>query len=430
MPTVTSLNALEILDSRGRPTVAVTCQFNDRTSATAQVPSGASTGRAEAHELRDGDPGRHAGLGCRKAVAAVLGEIQGAIAGKEWDDQTHLDRALLDLDGTPSKCRLGANAILGVSLAFARACARQRNIPLHEHFAGMTSEPAQRLPRPMVNLFSGGKHAGGQVAIQDVLLVPCIANRMDVAVEQICGVYHAAAKLCARKYGSRGLVADEGGLAPSFPDTDAMLRDSVEAIENAGLVPGQDMALAVDVAASHFLVDRVYQLDGKNLNNAEMVEHLDSWRARFPIISFEDGLAEDDWDAWPLLRSRMETKARVLGDDLLCTNPERIRRAIREKAADALLLKVNQIGTLTEALEARNLARKANWSVTISARSGETEDDWLADLAVGWAGDHIKIGSITRSERLAKYNRLLAIEATQEWSLAELALPAGVATRE
>lgn len=423
MPIVTSLEALEILDSRGRPTVAITCQFDDRISATVQVPSGASTGRAEAHELRDGDPRRHAGLGCRKAVASVLGEIQGAIAGQEWDDQARLDRALIDLDGTPSKCRLGANAILGVSLAFARVCARQKNIPLHEHFASLAFKPTQCLPRPMVNLFSGGKHAGGQVAIQDVLLVPCTAQRMDVALEQICAVYHAAAKLCARKYGSRSLVADEGGLAPCFPDTEAMLSDSVEAIENTGLVPGREMALAVDVAASHFHVNGVYQLDGKELNSAEMIDYLDSWRTRFPIISFEDGLAEDDWDAWPLLRARMESQARVLGDDFLCTNPERIRRAIRERAADALLLKVNQIGTLTEALEARKLARKAGWSVTISARSGETEDDWLADLAVGWAGDHIKIGSITRSERLAKYNRLLAIEATQEWRLAALAPP-------
>jgi enolase len=272
-----------------------------------------------------------------------------------------------------------------------------------------------RLPMPTVNLFSGGKHAGAQVALQDVLLVPCGAAGMEKAMEQVCGVYHAAASICGRNYGSRALVADEGGLAPPFPNTTTMLEDAVKAIETAGLVPGTDVALAVDVASSHFHTEDGYSIDGRTLATEEMIAQLAEWRRKFPIISIEDGLAEEDWQGWTKLTNRLGSTTRIMGDDLLCTNPERIRRAIGCAAANALLLKVNQIGTLTEAQEARQLAVQAGWAVTVSARSGETEDDWLADLAVGWGGDHIKIGSVTRSERLAKYNRLLVISSEEPW---------------
>ncbi len=411
MPAIERLTALEILDSRGRPTVQATCRLAGGASGTASVPSGASTGRAEAHELRDGDPGRYRGLGCRTAVAHVNGEIHAALAVKRDFDQRELDRRLVELDGTPNKGRLGANAILAVSLAFARACAGEQQQPLYVYLAALVGEEPRHLPRPTVNLFSGGKHAGGQVAIQDVLLVPVGARTMDEALAMVFEVYQSAVALIAQKYGMRPLTADEGGLAPSFADAEAMLADAVTVIEAAGLQPGRHMALAVDVASSHFYRDGHYHLGAQVLDGSGMVRHLLDWLDRYPIVSVEDGLAEEDWEHWPELRAGVAGRALVLGDDLLCTNPVRIRRAIDLDAADALLLKVNQIGTLAEAAEACVLARAAGWSVTASARSGETEDDWLADLAVGWSGTQIKVGSITQSERLAKYNRLLAIEA-------------------
>ncbi|MGE3308611.1 MAG: phosphopyruvate hydratase [Limisphaerales bacterium] len=411
---VESLDALEILDSRGHPTLQATCRLSGGFEATAQVPSGASTGRAEAVELRDGDPARHAGRGCLKAVRSVTDEIAGRIVGAEWKDQRALDEALVALDGTANKSRLGANAILGVSLAFARADARRRGLPLYQHFAQMAGNDRPALPRLTVNLFSGGRHAGGQVAIQDVLLVPVEASSIRSGLDQVCAVYRAAAEITRSRYGARALVADEGGLAPPFPNSNAMLEDAVRAIESAGFVPGRQIALAVDVAASHFFDAGRYRLDGKQLTSEQMIEQLMGWRTRFPIVSFEDGLAEEQWEAWPGLCKALTPGTIVLGDDLLCTHPARIQRAIDARAATALLLKVNQIGTLSEALDARDRARQAGWSVTVSARSGETEDDWLADLAVGWRGDCIKVGSVTRSERLSKYNRLLAIEAELE----------------
>jgi enolase len=303
---------------------------------------------------------------------------------------------------------------LSVSLAFARACATENGAKLHEHFATMLAKPpAATLPRLTVNLFSGGKHAGGQVPIQDVLVVPTAAKTIDESLAQVYAIYQSAAKLCLEKYGMRPLTADEGGLAPPFEDVDAMLGDAVESIRRAGLAPGRDVHLAVDVASSHFFVDGKYALrsNAPALSAEQMIDQLRAWLDRYPIISIEDGLAEDDWSHWPALRRAIGDRALVLGDDFLCTNPTRIRRAIEETACSALLLKVNQIGTLTEAAEAYQLAREAGWAITVSARSGETEDNWLADLAVGWGGDQIKVGSITQSERLAKYNRLLAIEA-------------------
>ncbi len=420
MNTIKRVSAIEILDSRGRPTVGVTCELASGARAFASVPSGASTGRAEAIEVRDGDSGRYGGLGCRRAVAGVNGEINSLLAGRNFEEQLALDTELIGLDGTPDKSRLGANAILGVSIAFARAVAAQNQVPLHAHFASMVGATPQRLPRLTINLFSGGKHAGGQVPIQDVLLVPLSARTIDESLAVTYAVYQAAVKLTRAKYQSRGLVADEGGLAPPFPSADAMLADAVEAIETAGYAPGRDVAIALDVASSHFFSEGRYDLNGPEpLDSLQMIEQVRQWVSVYPIVSVEDALAEDDWAHWPLLCEAIEDKTLVLGDDLLCTNPARISRAVDSRAANALLLKVNQIGTLSEAAAACRLARSAGWAVTVSARSGETEDDWLADLAVGWAGDQIKVGSITRSERLAKYNRLLAIEASTGLPLAE-----------
>jgi enolase len=407
--TIENVRAREILDSRGRPTVWAECALRGGSVAAASVPSGASTGRAEALELRDGDRSRYGGLGCRRAVANVNGPIRAALAGRAFANQQALDEALIALDGTPNKQRLGANAVLAVSLAFARASAAGAGTPLYAHFATMVGA-APRLPQMTINLFSGGKHAGGQVCIQDVLVAPAAGQSIDQGLATTYAVYQAAARLTQEKYRARALRADEGGLAPPFPQTEAMLADAAEAIHLAGFTPGQDVHLAVDVASSHFFAGGQYHFDGRPLSSAAMIELVAGWLATYPIISLEDALAEEDWVNWPALRQALDGRSLTLGDDFLCTNPARIRRAIEAQAADALLLKVNQIGSLSEAAEALRLARSANWKVTVSARSGETEDDWLADLAVGWAADYIKVGSITQSERLAKYNRLLAIE--------------------
>jgi enolase len=422
MPVIAQLSALEILDSRGRPTVQTTCVLKSGARGTVSVPSGASTGSAEALELRDGDPTRYGGLGCRTAVRNVQTTIADHLIGVEFASHADLDGAMIALDATPNKSALGANAILSVSLAFARAVAAERGLPLYQHLANefFPGQAITALPRPTVNLFSGGKHAGGQVSIQDVLIVPTAAATADDALATIYAVYQAAAKLCADKYSMRALVADEGGLAPDFPSVEAMIADAVESIERAGFTPGSEVAICIDVAASHFYDDGRYHLGGEPLDAAGMIDTIAGWLDRFPIVSVEDGLAENDWDHWPALRQAIGDRALVLGDDFLTTNPTRIRRAIESGAANALLLKVNQIGTLTEAAEANRLARSAGWHVTVSARSGETEDDWLTDLATGWAGEHLKVGSITRSERLAKWNRLLALAAETSLPLAKM----------
>jgi len=406
---IAELDAREILDSRGRPTIAVGMRVDGTDWVDASVPSGASTGRAEACELRDGDPVRYGGLGCRQAVANVLGPIAARLVGKSFADQAALDGALLALDGTPNKSRLGANAILGVSLAFARATAAAAGLPLYRHLTTLLPGVKAALPRLTINLFSGGKHAGGQVSVQDLLLVP-MHSTIDESLAATFATYYAAAENFRTKYGSRPLKADEGGLAPDFASVEAMFEDAVAGIRAAGFAPGRDLCLAVDVASSHFFRDDRYSVDGDALAAPAMIERIRGWVDRWPIVSVEDGLAEDDWEHWPHLCRAIAPQAITLGDDFLCTNPERIRRASDAVACNALLLKVNQIGTLTEAARAASLARAAGWKVVVSARSGETEDNWLADLAVGWAGDYIKVGSICQSERLAKYNRLLEIE--------------------
>ncbi|HUE24270.1 MAG TPA: phosphopyruvate hydratase [Bryobacteraceae bacterium] len=415
MPIIDRLTAAEILDSRGRPTVSATCSLAGGALASASVPSGASTGAAEALELRDRDAQRYGGLGCRKAVAYIAGEIHQALAGRNFADQAELDRALIELDGTPNKFRLGANAILAVSVAFARACAQERGVPLYQHLAGILELEPGTLPRLTINLLSGGVHAGRQVALQDVLIVPARPTTIDESLAMAYDVYQAAAALVLKRYGMRRLTADEGGLAPPCDSTEELIETAMVAIKAAGYRPGADVMLALDVAASHFYTQRQYHLDGAALDSAGMIARLVRWVERYPIVSVEDGLAEDDWEWWPTLRQALQKRALVLGDDLLCTNPERIRRAIDAQACNALLLKPNQIGTLTEAAVAWRLATEAGWQVTISARSGETEDNWIADLAVGWRGDQFKPGSITQSERLAKYNRLLGIEAETRW---------------
>lgn len=409
MSEIGTVSAVEILDSRGRPTLLAACQLSDGAIGRASVPSGASTGTAEALELRDGDAQRHGGLGCLKAVANINNEIRGAVAGRNFGSQADLDQFLLALDGTANKGRLGANAILGVSLAFCRAQAAQRRLPLYSHLAQL-ADATPILPLPMINLFSGGAHAGGQVAIQDAQVVVPAAPTMRRALEITSAVFRAAADLILTRYNMRLLTADEGGLAPPFESCDAMLQAAVEAIALAGYRPGEDVALTVDVAASQFYAQGRYHIDGASLDRRQMVRQIEAWRRAYPIISVEDGLAEADWTGWQLLHKGLARKTMILGDDLLCTNPARIQQAIDTSAANSLLLKVNQIGTLTEALQALQLARGAGWKIIVSARSGETEDDWLADLAVGWAADYIKVGSITQSERLAKYNRLLILE--------------------
>lgn len=413
MPRIAELTGLEILDSRGRPTVKARCRLESGACGSASVPSGASTGAAEAVELRDGDASRHAGLGCRHAARHVSETIHIAVTGAVFDTQSEFDAALIELDGTPDKSRLGANAILAASLAFARAHAADQGLPLYRHLATLagTPDPPQSLPRPTINLFSGGLHAGGQVPIQDVLVVAAVARTIDEVLAVTGDVYRAARQLCLEKYSTRPLTADEGGLAPPFADAGAMLHDAVTATTHAGHAPGVDVALAVDVASSHFHADGRYRLQDEILDSAAMIERLTEWCGTYPVVSLEDGLSEEDWDNWPTLCARLGDRVRIVGDDLLCTNPDRIQRAIDTNAANTLLLKVNQIGTLTEAARACRLAKEAGWMVTVSARSGETEDDWLADLAVAWSADQIKVGSITQSERLAKYNRLLEIEA-------------------
>jgi enolase len=368
MSTIISLSGREILDSRGRPTVEARCELDSGAFGVASVPSGASTGSAEALELRDGDEQRYRGLGCRRAVGQIGSTILAGVAGQALADQAALDAALLALDGTPNKSRLGANALLAVSLAFARAVAAERGVPLYQHFADILGQRSNvqtlkrpnvelgPLPRLTINLFSGGKHAGGQVPIQDVLIVPT-AGTIDEGLATAYAVYQAAAELAYAKYGMRALTADEGGLAPPFPDAETMLADAVAAIRAAGLEPGREVALALDVASSQFYRAGLYELGGQPLASAAMIARLGEWVERYPIVSVEDGLAEDDWAHWPALREHLAGRALTLGDDLLCTNPTRIRRAIESKAADALLLKVNQIGTLSEAAQACRLAR-------------------------------------------------------------------------
>jgi enolase len=404
--TVRDISAIEILDSRGNPTVMVQVELSDATIASAKVPSGASTGSHEAIELRDGDRGSFGGKGVRQAVDNVRRVLAPALRGTGAEDQSALDRRMIELDGTPDKSRLGANAILGVSCAVARAVARSRKVPLWRYLA---ADRRAVLPVPMVNILSGGLHAGQNFEFQDFLAIPLGFATFAEALEAISAVHRAArVVLETRGYLLTG-VADEGGWGPRLPTNETGLDVMVEAIDRAG----HQMAIGVDVAASHFFDDAKYELrtEGRTLTPDEMIDLLTGWAARYPIVSIEDGLAEDDWPGWQRLTAALGARVQLIGDDLFATNPARLDRGIRERAANAVLVKMNQIGTLTETFEVIDRARAAGFRAVISARSGETEDDFLADLAVASGAGQIKVGSITRSERLAKYNRLLEIES-------------------
>ena len=416
------LRAIEILDSRGRPTLKVYCELTNQIVGEASVPAGASRGKGEAREIRDGNLARFGGYGCLKAIQCVQEKINPELRGMSIIPQFELDQRLLDLDGTPEKSNLGANAILGVSLAYARAVARINEERFYLYFASLLGMRPAHLPRLTINLFSGGMHAGAQIPIQDVLIIPVKSRSVLSSLESAFCVYSSAVDLIRKRYGMRWLTADEGGLAPPFTDVSEMLDASVEAIELAGLSVGTEIALGVDLAASQFYNSNKYYIDGKVLSGQEMVNLIEKWTREYPIISIEDALAQEDWNSWSKLNRAVGESCQVLGDDLLCTRVDRMKKAEEFDAVNALLLKPNQVGTLLEASQALQLARRFNWRVAMSARSGETEDNWLSDLAVGWGADQIKIGSITQSDRLSKYNRLLEIEAETglpvwEWAL-------------
>jgi enolase len=421
MTRISAIHAREVLDSRGRPTVEVDVLVGARLAGRAIVPSGASTGAAEALELRDGDSGRYDGLGVLRAVANVNEIIAPALVGFDPADQLAVDQTLLALDSSPQKVQLGANAILGVSLAAAHAGAAISNVPLYRHLhicqqavAGDASAiPQPCMALPMTNMISGGLHAGHNLDFQDVLVMPVAAPDLRTGLEWIVRVYNRLGKLLiAAGYEGR-LVGDEGGYGPRLASNEKAIDSVVSAIEAAGLRPGADVTIALDVAATHFYDGGSYRLKaggGGRLSSDQMIEHLEQLVARYPITSIEDGLAEDDWNGWQKLTRRLGQRVQIIGDDLFATNPERVRRGIEMQAATSVLVKPNQIGTLTETLRTIDLARRAGLSHVVSARSGETEDTTIADLAVGTAARYIKIGSIVRSERLAKYNRLLRFE--------------------
>lgn len=407
MARIALIHAREVLDSRGNPTVEVEVTLEDGARGRAMVPSGASTGKAEALELRDGDRRRYLGRGVREAVANVEGEIALAIGGAEASDQARVDDLLISLDKT--KKRLGANAVLGASLAVARAAAASAKLPLYRYLGG---DSAAELPVPMVNILSGGLHGGSNVDFQDFQVIPLRARRYSEALEDAVAVYRAMKDVLQSRGAFAAGVADEGGYAPRLASNEAGFEVMVEAFERAGFKPDEDAAIAVDVAASHFLDHGRYCLAAEDaeLQSAEMVDRLAAWAGRYPILSIEDGLGEEDWSGWKMLTERLGARCQLLGDDLFVTRVARLERGIESGVANAVLVKMNQVGTITETLEVVRLAKRHGYRTVVSARSGETEDDSLADLAVATGASQIKIGAITRSERLAKYNRLLRIE--------------------
>jgi enolase len=409
-PTITRVHAREVLDSRGNPTVEVEIHCAGGAFGRAIVPSGASTGKHEAVELRDGDPARYEGKGVCRAVAHVRDVLVPRLHGLDATEQAPIDRLLCELDGTPNKSRLGANALLGVSLACAHAGAASRGQPLWRY---LDTEGVARMPLPMVNLISGGLHAGGNLDLQDFLLSPVGARSYRESLQLTVAVYRALGRVLTR-HGFEGvLVGDEGGYGPRLHSNEQAIEMILRATEDAGLKPGAQAALALDVASTHFFHDGLYHLriDGGRVLDADgMTALLERWVDQYPIVSIEDGLAEDDWDGWRTLTEALGNRVQLIGDDLFVTNPERLRRGIEARVANAVLVKVNQIGTLTETLDVVRMARQAGYRAVISARSGETEDSTLADLAVATGAGQIKIGSVARSERLAKYNQLLRIE--------------------
>ncbi|MSP81615.1 MAG: phosphopyruvate hydratase [Alphaproteobacteria bacterium] len=407
MTGITDIRAREILDSRGNPTVEVDVTTERGALGRAAVPSGASTGRHEAVEKRDGDPKRWGGKGVSSAVAAVNGELFEALSGRDVNDQVGIDRTMIRLDGTENKGRLGANAILGVSLAVAKAAASESGLPLYRHLGGIA---ARTLPTPMMNIVNGGAHADNAIDVQEFMILPLGAATMADAVRMGSEVFHALRQKL-KDAGHSTNVGDEGGFAPALKGTDDALAFVMRAIEAAGYRPGEQVALALDVAATELYRDGRYHLagEGRTLDSAGMIELYRGLVGRYPIVSIEDGLAEDDWQGWQALTHALGEKVQLVGDDLFVTDTRRLARGIAEHAANAILVKVNQVGTLTETLETCWLARRSGFGAVMSHRSGETEDSTIADLAVAVGCGQIKTGSLARSDRTAKYNQLIRI---------------------
>ncbi|WP_436523746.1 phosphopyruvate hydratase [Actinoplanes sp. HUAS TT8] len=410
MATIEAIVAREILDSRGNPTVEVEVGLDDGTVGRAAVPSGASTGAFEAHELRDGDKGRYLGKGVEKAVANIEDKIADELIGYEASEQRLIDQKMLDLDGTDTKSELGANAILGVSLAVAKAAALSAELPLFRYVGGPN---AAVLPVPMMNIVNGGAHADSNVDVQEFMIAPIGAPTFREALRTGAEVYHALKSVLKKKGLSTGL-GDEGGFAPNLPANAAALDLIAEAVQAAGFSLGSDIVLAMDVAATEFYKDGAYVFEGSPKSTDEMIAYYAKLAADYPIVSIEDPLAEDDWAGWSAMTAELGNKIQIVGDDLFVTNPQRIARGIAEAAGNAVLVKVNQIGSLTETLDAVDLAHRAGFKTMMSHRSGETEDTTIADLAVAVGSGQIKTGAPARSDRVAKYNQLLRIEEQLE----------------
>ncbi len=408
MTAITNISAREILDSRGNPTVEVDVILEDGSFGRAAVPSGASTGAHEAVELRDGDKNRFLGKGVLKAVEAAQTEILDAIGGMEAEDQVAVDEAMIELDGTPNKARLGANAILGVSLAVAKAAAEASGLPLYRYVGGVQGRV---LPVPMMNIINGGAHADNPIDFQEFMIMPVGADSIAEAVRMGSEVFHTL-KSKLKKAGHNTNVGDEGGFAPNLPSAEAALDFVMDAISAAGFKPGQDIALALDCAATEFFKDGGYAYEGEGTTRTieAQVDYLAQLVANYPIVSIEDGMSEDDWAGWKLLTDKIGDRCQLVGDDLFVTNVERLSRGIAEGTANSILIKVNQIGSLTETLAAVDMAQRAGYTAVMSHRSGETEDSTIADLAVATNCGQIKTGSLARSDRLAKYNQLIRIE--------------------
>jgi enolase len=408
MTAILDITAREILDSRGNPTVEVDVTLEDGSFGRAAVPSGASTGAHEAVELRDGDKKRYLGKGVQKAVAAVNGPIFEALADMDAENQIEVDRAMIALDGTPNKAKLGANAILGVSLAVAKAAADAVAMPLYRYVGGTA---ARTLPVPMMNIINGGVHADNPIDFQEFMIMPVGADSFAEALRMGAETFHTL-KSALKKAGHNTNVGDEGGFAPNLPSAEAALDFVMKSIEQAGFKPGKDMYLALDCAATEFFKDGKYVYEGEGVTRSikEQAEYLAKLAANYPIISIEDGLSEDDWDGWKQTTDLIGSKVQLVGDDLFVTNTKRLSMGIEKNIANAILVKVNQIGSLTETLEAVEMAHKASYRAVMSHRSGETEDATIADLAVATNCGQIKTGSLARSDRLAKYNQLLRIE--------------------
>jgi len=419
MSAIVDIIAREILDSRGNPTVEVDVYLEDGARGRASVPSGASTGAHEAVELRDGDASRYGGKGVLKAVDAVNGEIAEEMIGVDATDQVGIDQLLIDLDGTPNKARLGANAILGVSLAVAKAAAEHLGMPLYRYVGGTS---ARTLPVPMMNIINGGEHADNPIDIQEFMVMPVGAESLSEAVRIGAEIFHTLKKELSAAGHNTG-IGDEGGFAPNLSSTTEALDFIMKSIVKAGYTPGEDVFLALDCAASEYYADGVYDMkgEGKKLSSAENADYIAALVDGYPIISIEDAMDEDDWEGWKLLTDKVGDRCQLVGDDLFVTNTERLARGIKDGAGNSILIKVNQIGTLTETLNAVDMAHRARMTAVMSHRSGETEDATIADLAVATNCGQIKTGSLSRSDRLAKYNQLIRIEE----ELGETAIFAG-----